>query len=70
LPPDWQEGQRLRVEKADETEASIDEIDRDFALLASMCQESDPADEEELDCALNEARRLAKEQVRRDMRLP
>jgi hypothetical protein len=70
LPPDWQEGQRLRVEKADEDEVPIAEIDRDFAILTAMCQESDPAEEEQLERALQEARRQAKEQVRRQMGLP
>ena len=70
LPADWQEGQPLRVEKADDGETSLDEIDRDFAMLASLCQDSEPADEEQLERALAEARRQAKEQVRRQMGLP
>jgi hypothetical protein len=70
LPADWQEGQRLRVEKADEGETSLEEIDRDFAVLASLCAASDPVDEEQLERALEEAHRQAKEQVRRQMGLP
>jgi hypothetical protein len=70
LPPDWQEGQQLRVERADESEAPIAEIDRDFAVLTAMCQESDPAEEERLERALQEARRQAKDLVRREMGLP
>jgi hypothetical protein len=69
LPADWQEGQPLRIEKADERTMSVDEIDRDFAVLASMCSESEPASEDQLDTALNEARRQSKEQVRRAMGL-
>ena len=69
LPPDWREGQSLRVEKADESELTLEEIDRDFAALAILCLESQPADEDELDRALQEARRQAKEQVRRQMGL-
>jgi hypothetical protein len=70
LPPDWREGQRLRVEKADDgDDVSTEEIDRDFAALAVLCQESDLADEEALDRALHEARRQAKDQVRRQMEL-
>ena len=61
LPADWQEGQQLRVEKADEGETSIEEIDRDFAVLATLCEASEPADEEQLERALQEARRQAKE---------
>jgi hypothetical protein len=70
LPVDWQEGQPLRVEKADEGEASVEEIDRDFSVLASLCESSEPADEELLLRALQDARRQAKEQVRRHMGLP
>jgi hypothetical protein len=69
LPADWQEGQRLRVEKADDGEMSVEEIDRDFAVLASLCETSEAADDELLERALQEAHRQAKEQVRRQMGL-
>ena len=69
LPADWQDGQRLRVEKADDAETPVEEIDRDFAVLAALCEASDPAGEEQLERALHEARRQAKEQVRRHMGL-
>jgi len=55
LPPDWREGQALRVEKADDAEPGLEEIDRDFALLASLCQTSEPIDEDRLEQALQEA---------------
>jgi hypothetical protein len=67
LPPDWREGQPLEVEKVDDSEMSIEEIDRDFAVLANLCSTSEPANEDQLERALNEARRKAKEQVRRHM---
>ncbi len=69
LPADWREGQPLRIEKADYSEMPVEEIDRDFAVLASLCAESEPANEDQLDRALDEARRQAKEQVRRGMGL-
>ena len=69
LPADWQDGQPLRVEKADDVEMPVEEIDRDFALLTSLCAANDPANEELLERALQEARREAKEQVRRQMGL-
>ena len=69
LPADWQEGQPLRVEKAEEAETTVEEIDRDFAVLTRLCEASEPADEEQLERALQEARRQAKEQVRRHMGL-
>jgi hypothetical protein len=66
LPADWQEGQRLRIEKADD-ETPVEEIDHDFAVLETLCEASEPAEEEQLEQALQEARRIAKEQVRRQM---
>jgi hypothetical protein len=69
LPADWQEGQALRVEKADADESRLEEIDRDFAMLASLCESSEPVDEEKLNQAVEEAHLLAKEQVRRHMGL-
>jgi hypothetical protein len=68
LPADWQEGQRVRIEKADD-ETLVEEIDRDFAVLEKLCEASEPAEEEQLERALQEARRLAKGQVRRQMEL-
>ena len=69
LPADWQEGQPLRVEKADHGDMPVEEIDRDFSVLASLCEASEPADEEQLERALQDLRRQAKEQVRRQMGL-
>lgn len=69
LPADWRDGQTVRVERIDEVEMSAEEIDRDFFVLASLCATSDPADEEKLDRALDQARREAKEKVRRQMGL-
>jgi hypothetical protein len=69
LPRDWQEGQRLRVETVEEGEATAEVVDRDFAHLASLCADSDPQDEKRLAQTLQEARDLAKAQVRRRMGL-
>jgi hypothetical protein len=38
LPADCREGQPLRIEKADYTEMLVEEIDRDFAVLASCAR--------------------------------
>ena len=70
LPDDWHEGQPLRIEKAEDDEAPAEQVDRDFAVLASLCESSEPGDEEQLARALREARQQAKEQVRRQMGLP
>lgn len=69
LPADWHEGQRLRIESLDDAETTAEDIDRDFALLASLCADSDPEDEAKLSEALHTARQQAKEQVRRQMGL-
>jgi hypothetical protein len=69
LPADWREGQPLLVEKADDSELTVEEIDRDFAVLAKLCSENEPANEDELERALHEAHEQAKEQVRRRMGL-
>jgi len=44
-----------------------EEIDRDFAVMADLCSDSEPVNEDQLDRALHEARRQAKEQFRRQM---
>jgi hypothetical protein len=69
LPADWPEGQPLRVDKVDDGEPATEAIDRDFAVLARLCETSEPTDEEQLERALHDARRQAKEQVRRQMGL-
>ncbi len=69
LPADWLEGQPLRVEKADPDEMTVEEIDRDFAVLEGMCSAGESGDEDQLEQALLGARREAKEHVRREMGL-
>jgi hypothetical protein len=69
LPDDWRDGQRVRVERADDAEPSVEEIDRDFSVLAALCQTGEPADDEALARAVREARTQAKDQVRRQMGL-
>ena len=69
LPREWQEGQHLRVEKAEDVEVTAVEIDRDFARLAVLCADSDPVEEERLTQALDQAREQSKAQVRRQMGL-
>lgn len=69
LPADWTEGQKLRVEPVSEDEATPAEIDHDFALLAALCAGNDPADDEQLRHAVQEAHEQAKQQVRKQMGL-
>jgi hypothetical protein len=69
LPEDWPEGQPLRVEKAEDGEIALDDIDHDFAVLAKLCESSLPEEENQLEERLLEARRQAKEMVLRQMGL-
>lgn len=69
LPADWGEGHLLLVEKADDNDLTVEEIDLDFAVLAKVCSENEPVNEHELERALHEAHEQAKEQVRRHMGL-
>ncbi len=69
LPTDWREGEELRVEKSENSELPIEEIDQHFAELAKLCADADPEDDARLGQALQEARDLSKEQVRRSMGL-
>ena len=55
LPADWQDGQPLRVEKAESEEMSVEEIDRDFAVLSGLCSSSEQVDEDHLDQAVRKA---------------
>jgi hypothetical protein len=64
LPVDWRERQPLRIEKADDNEMAVDEIDRDFAVLADLWSESEPADEDQLQRALHDAHRQSEVQER------
>jgi hypothetical protein len=49
LPVDWLEGQHVRVAKVEEYNGTPEGIDRDFAVLASLCAASGPADEDQLE---------------------
>ena len=69
LPREWQEGDCLRVERAEDGGGSAADIDRDFALLTELCADSDPEEERRLTDALERARQQSKAQVRRQMGL-
>jgi hypothetical protein len=72
-PVEWRDGQEVSVESVEgekEAEPSAGEIDHDFSDLGALCASSDSMQEERLDRALEEAKRLAKELVRRQMGLP
>jgi hypothetical protein len=45
----------------------VEEIDGDFAILATQCSDSEPAEDDQLERALHDAHSQAKDQVRRQM---
>lgn len=57
------------AEQGDDRTAPVEEIDQDFALLAELCAKNDPADDERLAQALQQAHEQAKAFVRRQMGL-
>jgi hypothetical protein len=65
LPPEWGEGTSLEVFKAGV--AALD-IDAWVQTMDRLCADS-PAEEERMQTAINEHRRLAKAQARREMGL-
>jgi hypothetical protein len=66
LPADWAEGQELRVEAAaDETQADNDQWYRE---LSALCETNDPEDDARLQAALEEIRRHAKTETRKELR--
>jgi len=69
LPADWHEGQSLRIDRTEESEMTVDVIDHDFMILEQLCSTNDKKNEQLLDNALQQAKRKAKEQVRRQMGL-
>jgi hypothetical protein len=68
LPPEWTDGKELWVEEP--SADTPEEIDRWYEELEAMCAVGDPEDDARLQAALDEVRREAKEQMRREMGLP
>jgi hypothetical protein len=67
LPSDWEEGADLEVAKAPAPPGDIDAWARS---MNQLCVDSSPSDEETMRRGIEEHRRQAKAQVRRDMGLP
>jgi len=66
LPPEWEEGDALEVAKANATNLDIDAWAKS---MKALCADSTPEDEAMMRDALEEQRRQAKVQTRRDMGL-
>jgi hypothetical protein len=69
LPPEWGNGTEVAVEALEEPQPSTEEIERWFQELEQLCAQGSEEDYQRLQKALDEADRLAKEQVRREMGL-
>jgi len=70
LPPDWPDGQELRVEPDGTAPTDrAQDFNQWFQDLDSLCASADPEDDQRLQVALAEAHEEAKAMVRRDMGL-
>lgn len=67
LPPEWEEGYLPEVGKSPSPVVDIDSWARE---MNELCADSASEDEEIMRRAIDEHRRQAKAQVRREMRLP
>ncbi len=67
VPSDWEEGARLEIAKLEQ--APLD-VDTWASMMKQLCADSLPEDEAIMRRAIDEHRREAKAQVRRDMGLP
>jgi hypothetical protein len=69
LPPDWPEGQQLRIEAIVDEDDNSD-IDEWYRELEEMVAENDPDDIARVEEALRIADEQAKAHVRKEMGLP
>ncbi len=70
LPPEWADGQEVEVAPVSPAEENPDGIERWAEEMEALCADSDPEDESKMLAAIDEQRREAKAQARREMRLP
>jgi hypothetical protein len=66
LPSEWEEGTALEIERAENSQLDIDAWAKS---MDALCADSTPEDEETMGAAIDEHRRQAKAQVRREMGL-
>ena len=67
LPADWEDGSALEVAKA---ESNTVDIDAWAKMMDEVCVDSSAEDEQRMQAAIDEHRRQAKAQTRREMGLP
>lgn len=70
LPPEWADGQELEVAPARPPEDGPEAIEQWAREMEVLCADSDPEDEARMLAAIEEQRREAKAQARREMGLP
>jgi len=70
LPPEWAEGQELEVAPVRPANDSAEAIEQWARDMEELCADSDPEDEARMMAAIEEQRREAKAQARREMGLP
>jgi len=68
LPPDWTDGSEVWVEEA--RPKSPEELEKWAKELESLVAKIDAEDARRIEAALAEAKKLAKDMVRREMGLP
>lgn len=67
LPSEWEDGAPLEVARAN---GAALEVDAWAKQMNELCADSTGEDEQSMQAAIAEHRRAAKEQARREMRLP
>jgi hypothetical protein len=67
LPGEWKEGTTLEVIKAEDPDIDLVAW---TVLMERLCEDSPAEEEERMQAAINEHRRQAKAQARREMGLP
>jgi hypothetical protein len=67
LPPDWREGEELKVERLEERDPTPEELDAWAKEMEALCAEADPEDDARLQAAVQEVRKLSKLSIPRDL---
>jgi hypothetical protein len=70
LPPEWEDGSELEIRKATECGMPPEEIDSWAKEMAELCADSPLEEEKRMRDAIEQHRRQAKAQMRREMGFP
>jgi hypothetical protein len=71
LPPEWRDGQEVRIELAEDEQRHLtpEEFERSWRELEELCAEADPEEDERMMQTMAESKRQAKEWMRKRMGL-